>query len=86
MTSSQALHYAEECRAIAGLLLGIAVAAVITGFCVFYSLGPGFALLFCIVVALVCAIGFIHEMAEARRFDRIARQRLPLHFENHGHE
>ena len=86
MRSDQALQQAEECRAIAGLLLGIAVASIIAGLCVFYSLGPGFALLACIVVALVCFLGFFHELAEARRFDRIARQRLPLHYENHGHE
>jgi hypothetical protein len=86
MNSQQARERAEDCRMMAGLLFAFAIVAAITGVCVWYSLGPGMMLLLCLTVAAVCGLGFIHELAQAAGFDRTARQRLPLHYENHGHE
>jgi hypothetical protein len=86
MKPDQARQQAEECRMAAGMLFAIAIAAVIAGGCVWYSMGPGPLLLACMVVALVCGLGFFHELAEGTRFDRQARQLQPLGYENHGHE
>ncbi|MCW1922689.1 hypothetical protein OKA05_09000 [Luteolibacter arcticus] len=86
MKPNQARNDAEECRMMAGLLFAIAIVSLIAGGCVWYSLGPGLGLLACVTVAVVSVVGFFHETGQARRLDRIARQRLPLYFENHGHE
>jgi hypothetical protein len=86
MNFQQLREEAEKCRMMAGLLFAFAIVAAVVGVCVWYSLGPGMMLLFCCVVAAVCGLGFFHELADAAGLDRKARQRMPIHFENHGHE
>jgi hypothetical protein len=86
MRPARARQLAEECRMSAGTLIAITIAAAIAAPCVCYSLGPGLVFLACIVVAAVCAIGFVHETIEARRYDRIADAGCHKTFECHGHE
>ncbi|MCW1887682.1 hypothetical protein OKA04_23295 [Luteolibacter flavescens] len=68
-----ARQHAEDCRQMAGFLLGFAVIMALAGAAVGDSLGPGMMLLACIAAAVVFAGGFIHEMAQARHYDRVGR-------------